>query len=48
MGLTPQRPIHKSYKQNQKKIKRYLEMFPGLKQRAEQENALILFLDVFG
>ncbi len=45
MGLTPQRPIHKSYKQNQKKIKRYLEMFPGLKQRAEQENALILFLD---
>ncbi len=45
MGLTPQRPIHKSYKQNQKKIRRYFEMFSGLKQRAEQKNALILFLD---
>ncbi len=46
LGLSPQRPIYKSYKQNPKKMKKYLEeIFPGLLEQARREGAIIYFVD---
>ena len=46
LGLSPQRPIYKSYKQNPKKMKKYLEeIFPGLLEQARRQGAIIYFVD---
>ena len=46
LGLSPQRPIYKSYKQNPKVMKKYLEeIFPGLLEQAQREGAIIYFVD---
>jgi transposase len=46
LGLSPQRPIYKSYKQNPKKMKEYLEeIFPGLLEQARRQGAIIYFVD---
>ena len=46
MGLSPQRPIYKSYKQRPKELKRYLEeTFPGLRALARRTGAVIFFVD---
>lgn len=46
LGLSPQRPIYKSYKQNPKEMKKYLEeIFPGLLEQAQREGAIIYFVD---
>jgi transposase len=46
LGLSPQRPIYKSYKRNPKKMKEYLDKtFPGLRARARRMGAMIYFVD---
>jgi transposase len=46
LGLSPQRPIYKSYKQNPKAMKKYLEeTFPGLLEQARRKRAAIYFVD---
>lgn len=46
LGLSPQRPIYKSYKQNPRKMKKYLEeIFPGLLEQARRGGASIYFVD---
>jgi transposase len=46
LGLTPQRPIYKSYKRNPKEMKRYLDKtFAGLRARARRMGAMIYFVD---
>ncbi len=46
MGLTPQRPIYKSYKQDPKTIKKYLQKtYPAIAKRAEKEGWEIFFVD---
>jgi transposase len=46
LGLSPQRPIYKSYQQNPKEMKKYLEeIFPGLLEQAQREGAIIYFVD---
>jgi transposase len=46
LGLSPQRPIYKSYKQNPKAMKKYLEeIFPGLLEQAQRAGAIIYFVD---
>lgn len=46
MGLSPQRPLYKSYKQRPKELKRYLEeTFPGLRAQARRTGAVIFFVD---
>ena len=46
MGLSPQRPIYKSYKQDPKAIKKYLKKtYPAIAKRAEQEGWEIFFVD---
>jgi transposase len=46
LGLSPQRPIYKSYKQNPKAMKKYLEeTFPGLLEQARRTGAAIYFVD---
>lgn len=45
-GFSVQRPIKRAYKQDQKKIDKWLnEEFPGITERAEVENAEIFFGD---
>lgn len=49
LGLTPQRPIYKSYKQNPREMKKYLEeTFPGLLEQARRIGAAIYFVDEAG
>jgi transposase len=49
LGLSPQRPIYKSYKQNPKEMKKYLEeTFPGLLEQARRTRAAIYFVDEAG
>ena len=46
LGLSPQRPIYRSYKRNPEDMKRYLdETFPGLRDRARRMGAIIYFVD---
>jgi len=46
MGLSAQRPIYKSYKQDPRKIKQYMqETFPEAVKQAEEMGATIYFLD---
>jgi transposase len=46
LGLSPQRPIYRSYKRNPEAMKRYLdETFPGLRARARRTGAMIYFVD---
>jgi transposase len=46
LGLSPQRPIYKSYKRNPEAMKRYLDKtFPGLRARARRTGAMIYFVD---
>lgn len=46
MGLSPQRPIHRSYKQDPLKVEKYLtKTFPELKAMAKKMGALIYFID---
>lgn len=49
LGLSPQRPIYKSYKQNPQAMKKYLdETFPGLLEQARHRRAAIYFVDEAG
>jgi transposase len=46
LGLTPQRPIFRSYQQDPEKIEKYLkETFPGARELASQKKAVIYFVD---
>ncbi len=46
LGLSPQRPIYKSYKQDPRKIEKYLnKTFPELAQQAKELGAEIYFVD---
>lgn len=46
LGLSPQRPIYKSYKRDPKAMKQYLDRtFPGLRARARRIGAMIYFVD---
>jgi transposase len=46
LGLSPQRPIYKSYKRDPQKMKEYLEKtFPGLQAKARRMGAVIYFVD---
>jgi transposase len=46
LGLSPQRPIYKSYKRDPKAMKEYLDRtFPGLRARARRIGAMIYFVD---
>lgn len=46
LGLTPQRPIFRSYQQDPKKIDKYLkETFPEARELARQKKAIIYFVD---
>jgi len=48
-GMTPQRPITKSYKQQPEQIKKWLdEDYPKIKEQAKKENAEILWGDETG
>ena len=46
LGLSPQRPIYRSYKRNPRKMREYLEQtFPGLQAQAQRTGATIYFVD---
>lgn len=46
LGLSPQRPIYRSYKRDPEQMKRYLdEKFPGLRAEARRSGAIIYFVD---
>ena len=46
LGLSPQRPLYKSYKQRPRELKRFLEKtFPGLRAQARRTGAVIFFVD---
>ena len=46
MGLTPQRPLHRSYKQEPKELEKYLQRtFPQLKRLAKRIGAAIYFVN---
>ena len=46
IGLSPQRPIYRSYKQRPRELKKYLdERFPELKALAQRTGAVIFFVD---
>lgn len=46
LGLSPQRPLYKSYKQRPKELQRFLEeTFPGLREQARRTGARIFFVD---
>jgi transposase len=46
LGLSPQRPLYRSYKRNPEDMKRYLDKtFPGLRATARRTGALIYFVD---
>ncbi len=46
LGLSPQRPIYRSYKRDPKAMKKYLDKtFPGLRVKARRTGALIYFVD---
>ena len=46
LGLSPQRPIYRSYKRDPEKMKQYLDKtFPGLRAKARRLGAAIYFVD---
>ncbi len=46
MGLSPQKPIYRSYKQNPEELEKYLgTTFPALKRKAKRLGAEIYFID---
>jgi hypothetical protein len=46
LGLSPQRPIYKSYKQDPKKIEQYINTtFPEIAKQAKESGAKIYFVD---
>lgn len=46
LGLSPQRPIYRSYKQKPRELRRFLkETFPGLQELAKRTGAVIFFVD---
>lgn len=46
LGLSPQRPIYRSYKQRPKELRRFLqETYPGLQALARRTGAVIFFVD---
>jgi transposase len=46
LGLTPQRPIYRSYKRDPEEMKKYLDKtFPGLRAKARRRGAAIYFVD---
>jgi len=46
LGLSPQRPIYKSYKRDPKEMRKYLDKtFPGVRARARRIGAMIYFVD---
>jgi len=46
MGLSPQRPLYRSYKQKPRELRRFLkETFPGLQALARRTGAVIFFVD---
>ena len=46
LGLSPQRPIYKSYKQDPKKIEQYIQKtFPDVARQAKELDAQIYFVD---
>ena len=46
MGLTPQRPLYKSFKQNRKEMRTFLdETYPGIREQARRTGAVIFFVD---
>lgn len=46
LGLSPQRPIYRSYKRNPEEMKKFLdEKFPGLREEARRKGAIIYFVD---
>jgi len=46
LGLSPQRPIYKSYKRDPEEMKKYLDKtFPGLRAKARRMGAAIYFVD---
>jgi len=48
-GFTPQRPIKRAYEQNPKKVREWLDAaYPGIKERADDENAEIQWGDETG
>jgi transposase len=48
-GFSVQRPVKRAYKQDEKKIEKWLESeFPGISKRAKEENAEIFFGDETG
>ena len=48
-GMTPQRPTKRSYKQDPKKIDKWLnEQYPAIKEQAKAENAEVHWLDETG
>jgi transposase len=48
-GFTPQKPFRRAYEQNPKRVKQWLEeQYPGIAQRAKQEDAEIQWADETG
>ena len=46
LGLSPQRPIYRSYQQKPRELRRFLkETFPGLQELARRTGAVIFFVD---
>lgn len=46
LGLSPQRPIYRSYKRDPRAMRKYLDKtFPGLRAKARRTGALIYFVD---
>jgi transposase len=49
MGLTPQRPLHRAYEQDPKRVEQWLkEQFPKIRRRAQRKGADIYFGDESG
>ena len=49
LGLSPQRPLHRAYQQNQEAVQRWKhEQYPAIRAAAEQEGATIYFADEAG
>jgi transposase len=46
LGLSPQRPLYRSYKRQPKELRKFLdETYPGLRAKARRTGALIFFVD---
>jgi hypothetical protein len=46
LGLSPQRPVYRSYKRDPQELRKYLDKtFPGLRAQARRRGAIIYFVD---